>query len=54
MFIMVNLRDSRNGLLFAFDDGDISDDEFCLLYDVNRSRDDYTGLQNRGGGGGSD
>ena len=38
---MVNLRDSRNGLLFAFDDGDISDDEFCLLYDVNHSRDDY-------------
>ena len=38
---MANLRNSRKGLLFAFDDGDISDDEFFLLYDMNRSTDDY-------------
>ena len=35
------LRDVRDALLYAYDDGDINDDEFCMLYDLNKSRDDY-------------
>ena len=38
---MSSLRDTRDALLLAFSDDAISDDEFCLLYDLNRSRDDY-------------
>ena len=37
----MKLRDVRNLLLLAYDDDDIDDDEFCLLYDLNKSRDDY-------------
>jgi len=34
---MVNLRQNREALLFAHDGGDINDEEFILLYDLNRS-----------------
>ena len=38
---MVKFRDVRNLLVSSYDDGDISDDEFCLLYDYHWSRDSY-------------
>ena len=34
---MATFRKVRELLLTSFDDGDISEDEFLLLYDVNRS-----------------
>ena len=34
---MTTFRKVRELLLTSFDDGDISEDEFLLLYDVNRS-----------------
>ena len=34
---MVNLRQNREALVFAHDGGDINDEEFILLYDLNRS-----------------
>ena len=38
---MSSLRKTRYALLEAYDDGYLSDDEFMLLYDANKSRDDY-------------
>ena len=35
---MTTFRKVRDLLLTSFDDGDISEDEFLLLYDVNRSK----------------
>ena len=35
---MSTFRKVRQLLLTSFDDGDISEDEFLLLYDVNRSK----------------
>ena len=35
---MATFRKARELLLTSFDDGDISEDEFLLLYDVNRSK----------------
>ena len=35
---MTTFRKVRELLLTSFDDGDISEDEFLLLYDVNRSK----------------
>lgn len=35
---MASLRDIGNFLLESFDDDDISEDEFLLLYDVNTSK----------------
>ena len=35
---MSTFRKVRELLLTSFDDGDISEDEFLLLYDVNRSK----------------
>ena len=35
---MATFRKVRELLLTSFDDGDISEDEFLLLYDVNRSK----------------
>ena len=35
---MTTFRKVRELLLTSFDDGDISEDEFLLLYDVNRSQ----------------
>ena len=34
---MVNLRENREALLFAYNMGDINDEEFIMLYDLNRS-----------------
>ena len=36
---MASFREIRNLLLESFDDDDISEDEFLLLYDVNTSKD---------------
>ena len=35
---MATFRKVRELLLTRFDDGDISEDEFLLFYDVNRSK----------------
>ena len=35
---MATFRKVRELLLLSFDDGDISDDEFLLLYDANNSK----------------
>ena len=35
---MATFRKVRELLLTSFEDGDISEDEFLLLYDVNRSK----------------
>ena len=35
---MASFRDIRNLLVESFDDGDISEDEFLLLYDANTSK----------------
>ena len=35
---MATFRKVRELLLTSFDDGDILEDEFLLLYDVNRSK----------------
>ena len=35
---MTTFRKVREMLLTSFDDGDILEDEFLLLYDVNRSK----------------
>ena len=35
---MHGLRETREFLLTAYQDGDIDDIEFCLLYDMNRSK----------------
>ena len=35
---MTTFRKVRELLLTSFDDGDILEDEFLLLYDVNRSK----------------
>ena len=35
---MTTFRKVRELLLTSFDDGDISEDQFLLLYDVNRSK----------------
>ena len=35
---MASFREIRSILLQSFDDGDISEDEFLLLYDVNTSK----------------
>ena len=35
---MATFRKLRELLLTSFDDGNISEDEFLLLYDVNRSK----------------
>ena len=32
----------RNTLLVSFDDEDLSDEEFCMLYDLNKSSNDYS------------
>ena len=33
----MSLKEARKQLLYAFDDGLISDEEYLLLYDLNRS-----------------
>lgn len=38
---MASFREIRNLLLESFDDDDISEDEFLLLYDVNTSKNPY-------------
>ena len=38
---MAGLREARNSLLSAVNENIIDDEEFLLLYDVNKSRDDY-------------
>ena len=38
---MPYLREVRSLLFCAWDDGDLDDDEFMLLYDINKSRNDY-------------
>ena len=38
---MSSLRDTRDALLFAFDENIIDDIEFKILYDINNSRNDY-------------
>ena len=38
---MLKFRDVRSALLSSWDDGYISDDEFMILYDVHKSRNDY-------------
>ena len=38
---MGGLRETRNSLLSAVNENIIDDEEFLLLYDVNKSRDDY-------------
>ena len=35
---MVSFRQRREGLLFAFDDGVINEEEFLLLFDLNTSK----------------
>ena len=35
---MASFRDIRNLLVESFDDDDISEDEFLLLYDANTSK----------------
>lgn len=35
---MASFREIRNLLLESFDDGDLSEDEFLLLYDANTSK----------------
>lgn len=35
---MATLRKARELLIASFDDGDISEDEFLLLYDANISK----------------
>ena len=35
---MATFRKVRDLILTSFEDGDISEDEFLLLYDVNRSK----------------
>ena len=34
---MVNLRENRETILSAHDMGDLNDEEFIMLYDLNRS-----------------
>ena len=36
--VMASFREIRSILLQSFDDGDISEDEFLILYDVNTSK----------------
>ena len=43
---MATFRKVRELLLTSFDDGDISEDEFLLLYDVNRSKNPDFSYQN--------
>ena len=43
---MAAFRKVRELLLTSFDDGDISEDEFLLLYDVNRSKNPDFAYQN--------
>ena len=38
---MAGLREARNSLLSAVNENIIDNEEFLLLYDVNKSRDDY-------------
>ena len=38
---MPYLRDVRAALLESWDEGDLSDDEFLVLYDLNKSKIDY-------------
>ena len=35
---MFGLRETREFLLMAYQDGDIDDSEFCMLYDMNQSQ----------------
>ena len=41
VIIMPKLRDVRNALLASWEDGNISDYEFCILYNLNKFLDDY-------------
>ena len=34
---MTSFKDNRNAILASYNDGDITDEEFILLYDMNRS-----------------
>ena len=34
---MSGLRETRELLLLAYQDNDLDEEEFCLMYDVNRS-----------------
>jgi len=34
---MASLKAARNEVLFAFDDGIIDEDEFCILFDINQT-----------------
>ena len=43
---MATFRKVRELLLTSFDDGDISEDEFLLLYNVNRSKNPDIPYQN--------
>ena len=43
---MATFRKVRELLLTSLDDGDISEDEFVLLYDVNRSKNPDFAYQN--------
>ena len=43
---MATFRKVRELLLTSFDDGDISEDEFLLLHDVNRSKNSNFPYQN--------
>ena len=38
---MPYLRDVKAALIASWNDGDLSDDEFIMLYDVNKSRNNY-------------
>lgn len=37
-YLMASFREVRDLLLDSFDDGDLSEDEFLLLYDLNTSK----------------
>ena len=39
--VMSTLRLTRDALLLTYDEGYISENEFCLLYNLNKSKDDY-------------
>ena len=34
---MTSFKDNRNAILASYNDGDLTDEEFILLYDMNRS-----------------
>ena len=34
---MTSFKENRNSILASYDDGDLTDEEFVLLYDMNRS-----------------